>query len=195
MIRLKDREQVIYDTNIIIYYCFPKGKYHIKHLTNPAELLTEFLFNQNSIIAVPKFIILEINRKGIYEIIDDYFSEIEQHKKLRLFNKIKRNLEKLYDKTQFLVEEYKPSTESMDLVNDAYDEFNNLLNIDEYLALKKTDILNPSDEDKMLILFSKYKKSPIITHDRDLTFFRDELLKKNLVTEIIDFNSITSIEI
>ena len=94
MIRLKDTERVIYDTNIIIYYCFPKGRYNIKQHTNPAEMLTDFIFNQNSTIIVPRFIILEMMRKGIYDIIEDYFSEIEQHQKLRLYTKIKRNLER-----------------------------------------------------------------------------------------------------
>lgn len=193
MIRLKDEEQVIYDTNVIIYYCFPKGRYNIKQHTNPAEMLTNFLFNQNSMIIVPKFIILEIMRKGVYDIIDDYFSEIEQHQKLRLYNKIKRNLEKLMQSTQFVVEEYTPSNVLIDRINSAYDGFNKLPNINQFLVLKKTGSLNPSIEDKMLILFSRYKKSPIISHDRDLTFFRDELISMNLVTEIIDFNSISSI--
>ncbi|WP_298525647.1 hypothetical protein [uncultured Methanobrevibacter sp.] len=195
MIRLKNIKQVIYDTNVIIYYCFPKGRYNIKQHTNPAEMLTNFLFNQNSIIIVPDFIINEIMKKGIYEIIEDYFSEIEQHQKLRLYTKIKRNLERLKQSTQFVVEEYTPSTALIDLINSAYDGFNQLPNINQYLNLKKTDSLNPSIEDKMLILFSRQKKSPIVSHDRDLTFFRDELINMNLVTEIIDFNSISSIAI
>lgn len=95
MIRLKNEKHVIYDTNVIIYYCFPKGRYNIKQHTNPAEMLTNFLFNQNSMIIVPKFIISEIMRKGIYKIIEDYFSEIDQHQKLRLYTKIKHKLEKL----------------------------------------------------------------------------------------------------
>lgn len=81
------------------------------------------------------------------------------------------------------------------MINGAYDGFNKLPNINQYLNLKKTDSLNPSIEDKMLILFSRDKKFPIVTHDRDLTFFRDELINMNLVTEIIDFNSISSIGI
>lgn len=195
MIRLKNEKHVIYDTNVIIYYCFPKGRYNIKQHTNPAEMLTNFLFNQNSMIIVPKFIISEIMRKGIYKIIEDYFSEIDQHQKLRLYTKIKHKLEKLIQSTQFIVEEYAPSTVLIDLINGAYDGFNKLPNINQYLNLKKTDSLNPSIEDKMLILFSRDKKFPIVTHDRDLTFFRDELINMNLVTEIIDFNSISSIGI
>ena len=55
---------------------------------------------------------------------------------------------------------------------------------------KHTDVLNPSIEDKKLILFSKDKECPVISNDLDLTFFQEELLKRNLVHEIIDFASI-----
>ena len=97
--------------------------------------------------------------------------------------------------TQFLVEEYVPPNVLIDMIDSAYEGFKKLPNINQFLELKKTDSLNPSTEDKMLILFSRQKKSPIVSHDRDLTFFRDELINMNLVTEIIDFNSISSIGI
>lgn len=195
MIRLKDKQNVIYDTNIIIYHCFPKGKYNIKQYSNPAIRLTEFLFDQNSIILIPNFVILEIGRKGVYKIVNDYFSNIENHQKLRLYTKIRYNLDNLKQNPQFVVEDYMPSNDSLESINDAYAEFSNLSNINEYFCLKKTNNLNPSLEDKMLILFSKDKESPIVSNDLDLIFFRDELIDKDLVHEIIDFNSISSLGI
>ena len=55
---------------------------------------------------------------------------------------------------------------------------------------KHTDMVNPSMEDKKLILFSKEKECPVISNDLDLTFFREKLLNLNLVHEIIDFDSL-----
>ena len=64
MNRLKNLMQVIYDTNIIVYYLFPEGKYRIPLYTRYAKRLTDFLFHQKSTIVVPHFIISEIERKG-----------------------------------------------------------------------------------------------------------------------------------
>ena len=72
MIRLENETQVIYDANVIIYSLFPE-KYKIPLLTALAKDLNNFLFNQESTIVVPHFIICEIERKGYYKVIDDYF--------------------------------------------------------------------------------------------------------------------------
>ena len=190
MIRLKNQTNVIYDTNIIIYYLFPDGKYRIPLYTRPAKRLTDFLFNQQSVIIVPHFIINEIERKGYYNIINDYFNDIRQSSKLALMNKLKSNFEKLKKHENFLEEYYEPSIKLLESISNAFIDFNNLDNIDEYFMRKHTDMVNPSVEDKKLILFSKEKECPVISNDLDLTFFREKLLNLNLVHEIIDFDSL-----
>lgn len=65
MIRLKNIKQVIYDANIIIYYIFPRGKYEIPPYTKISKRLTEYLFNQDSTITVPHFIISEIEHNAL----------------------------------------------------------------------------------------------------------------------------------
>lgn len=190
MIRLKNQTNVIYDTNIIIYYLFPDGKYRIPLYTRPAKRLTDFLFNQQSVIIVPHFIINEIERKGYYNIINDYFNDIRQSSKLALMNKLKSNFEKLKKHENFLEEYYEPSIKLLESISNAFIDFNNLDNIDEYFMRKHTDMVNPSVEDKKLILFSKDKECPVISNDLDLTFFREKLLNLNLVHEIIDFDSL-----
>ena len=57
--------------------------------------------------------------------------------------------------------------------------------------MKNTDELSPSDEDMMLILFAKYKQSPLISNDWDITFFAEELYTKNLAYEIFNFKDIS----
>lgn len=160
MIRLHDKMHVIYDANVIIFYSFPEGKYRIESLTNPAKRLTRFLFNQNSNIIVPQFIVDEIKIKGFYEIINDYFSSIGEASKFGLMRKVRNNFENLLEHENFLVEDYEPSEKLLKSINSAFINFNNLDNIDEYFQRKHTNILNPSEADKKLLLFSKEKKMP-----------------------------------
>ena len=48
MNRLKDYEKVIYDSNIIIYYCFKTKETKIIELTDKTHILTEFLVKNQS---------------------------------------------------------------------------------------------------------------------------------------------------
>ena len=189
MNRLKNETQVIYDANVIIYSLFPE-KYNIPVFTASAKKLNNFLFNQDSTIIVPHFIISEIERKGYYKVIDDYFKDLRPSSRFQLMIKLRHNFGDLRKHENFSQEYYEPSDELLDSIENAFIDFNNLDNIDEYYMRKHTDVLNPSIEDKKLILFSKDKKCPIISNDLDLTFFREELINLNLVHEIIDFKSI-----
>ena len=139
---------------------------------------------------VPHFIIFEIERKGYYNVIDDYFKDLKPASRFQLIIKLIHNFENLKKHENFSQEYYQPSEELLDSIDNAFADFNNLDNIDNYFMQKHTDVLNPSSEDKKLILFSKDKECPVISNDLDLTFFQEELLKRNLVHEIIDFTSI-----
>ena len=189
MIRLENETQVIYDANVIIYSLFPE-KYKIPLLTALAKDLNNFLFNQESTIMVPHFIICEIERKGYYKVIDDYFKDLRSSSRFQLMIKLRHNFENLKKHENFSQEYYQPCEKLLESIDNAFIDFNNLDNIDEYFMRKHTDVLNPSIEDKKLILFSKDKECPIISNDLDLTFFHEELLKRNLVHQIIDFKSI-----
>lgn len=70
MNRLKDYEKVIYDSNIIIYYCFKTKETKIIELTDKTHILTEFLVNQSK-ITVPNFIIDEIMNIDIPQMISE----------------------------------------------------------------------------------------------------------------------------
>ena len=190
MIRLENETHVIYDANVIIYSLFPE-KYKVPLLTALAKDLNNFLFNHESKIVVPHFIISEIERKGYYKVIDDYFKDLRPSSRFQLMIKFRHNFKNLKKHENFLQEYYQPSEELLDSIDNAFIDFNNLDNIDEYFMRKHTDVLDPSIEDKKLILFSKDKEYPVISNDLDLTFFQKELLKRNLVHEIIDFDSIT----
>ena len=135
-------------------------------------------------------IICEIERKGYYKVIDDYFKDLRPSSRFQLMIKLRHNFENLKKHENFSQEYYQPCEKLLESIDNAFIDFNNLDNIDEYFMRKHTDVLNPSIEDKKLILFSKDKEYPIISNDLDLTFFHEELLKRNLVHQIIDFKSI-----
>ena len=149
------------------------------------------------------FIIAEIERKGFLAIIDDYLNDENIHRiynhpknvdetfKFKLLRKIRNNYKKLRQNDNFLIEEYCPSEELMDSINNAFEKFDSLPNIWKFYSSKSTDCLNPSKEDKMLILFSKEKECPVISDDFDITFFHKELFNLGLVNEIIEFRSIS----
>lgn len=204
MKRLENIKYAIFDANVIIYQCFPNGKYRIIGLTKPAKDLTNFLINQDSFIIVPHFIISEIEQKGFINIIDDYFApkninqiceppkHVDEAFKFKLMRKVRSNYNALKQNDNFLIEEYEPSSDLMESINNAFTDFNSLPYVDEYLRLKHADYVNPSDADKKLILFSKEKECPLITNDLDITFFCEEISKRNLTFEIIEFKSISS---
>ena len=69
--------------------------------------------------------------------------------------------------------------------------FNDKEKLNEFLDLKKTDELSPSDEDMMLILFAREEQVPLISNDWDITFFVEELINENLAYEIVNFKDIS----
>lgn len=69
--------------------------------------------------------------------------------------------------------------------------FNNKEKLDEFLDLKNTDKLAPSDEDMMLILFAQDNQAPLISNGWDITFFAEELINENLTYEIVNFKDVS----
>ncbi len=75
MDRFKRESEVVYDANIIIFYCFLYKTHRIVERTNKARKLTQYLVNNGVEIKVPEFIIHEINNKGFPKIVDDYLND------------------------------------------------------------------------------------------------------------------------
>ena len=75
MDRFKRESEVVYDANIIIFYCFLYKTHRIVERTNKARKLTQYLVNNGVKITVPEFIIHEINNKGFPKIVDDYLND------------------------------------------------------------------------------------------------------------------------
>lgn len=110
---------------------------------------------------------------------------------LKLTDKVFENFENLQKKSYFNVIEYSPDITSFDLMKSFFMNFNNKEKLDEFLDLKNTDKLAPSDEDMMLILFAQDNQAPLISNDWDITFFAEELINENLAYEIVNFKDIS----
>ena len=202
MDRLKNDSKVVYDANIIIYYCFLYKTHKIVEKTTKARKLTQFLVDNNVKILVPEFIIHEINNKGFPKIVDDYLNDkknliIDVTKKpsyafrLRLVKKLKDNFENLQQKDYFHVEQYYPEELLFDSIKLFFTNFDDEYKLNEFFNLKNTDKLSPSDEDMKLILFAMEKEVPLISNDWDVTFFSEELINENLAYNIINFKDLS----
>ena len=170
--------------------------------TTKTRDLTQFLVNNGIKICVPAFIINEINHKTIPKIVTDY---VEDKRKpilewpphpshglvLKLTDKVIKNFENLQKKSYFNVIEYSPDITSFDLMKSFFMNFNDKEKLDEFLDLKNTDKLSPSDEDMMLILFAQDNQAPLISNDWDITFFAEELINENLTYEIVNFKDVS----
>lgn len=201
MDRLKNISNVIYDSNIIIYYCFSYKNHRIVEKTSKSRKLTQFLVNQNSNIVVPDFIILEIKRKGFRKIIEEYMCAGQNNIvdlpkvhtnafKFKLRNKIYENFINLQKKDYFIVENYIPDDDLLDNIKSFFKNYNDIEKMNIFLGLKNRDSPLPSEVDLKLILFSKYMEAPLISNDYDITFFAEELFSNNLSYRIYDFKSI-----
>jgi hypothetical protein len=202
MDRFKNYSQVAYDAQIIIYYCFSYKEYKLTGRTTKARDLTQYLVNNGTTICVPDFIIDEINHKSIPRIVSDY---VEDERRpilewplhpphglvLRLTDKVKANFENLQKKSYFNVVEYSPDKTALNSIKSFFMNFNDKDKLNEFLNLKNTNMLSPSDKDMMLILFAKDKQIPLISNDWDITFFVEELVDKNLAHEIVNFKDIS----
>ena len=201
MDRFKRESEVVYDANIIIFYCFLYKTHRIVERTNKARKLTQYLVNNGVKIKVPEFIIHEINNKGFPKIVDDYLNDkknviVDVSRNpphgltLRLVQKLQNNFKNLQKKDYFHIEEYEPEEKLFDSIKSFFMNFNDKDKLNEYYKLKHTDELSPSDEDMKLILFAMERTAPLISDDWDITFFRKELARINLAHEIINFKEI-----
>ena len=132
MKRLSNFENVIYDANILVYYCFNTKNHSIIELTKKTHELTNFLMENNTSIIIPKFIVEEIRTKTIRKILEKYISTKQLTNlpknpnmifKLGLEHRVKTKFQKLLKKEWIYIENYNPSEE---LLDKTYDYFDNL---------------------------------------------------------------------
>lgn len=202
MDQFKNYSNVVYDAQIIVYYCFQYDKYKLTGFTTKTRDLTQFLTNNGIEICVPSFIINEINHKSIPKIVNDYVEDkrkpiLEWPPKptyglvLKLTDRVRNNFENIQKKNYFNVVNYSPDKNSFNSMKSFFKNFNDKEKINEFLTLKNAENLSPSDEDLMLILFARDIQAPLISNDWDITFFAEELANENLAYIIVNFKDIS----
>lgn len=112
MDRFKKNSKVVYDANIVIYYCFLYKTHRIIEKTNKTRKLTQYLVDNGVEIWIPEFIIHEIDNKRFPKIVDEYLNDkknviVDVSKNpsygftLRLMKKLKDNFKNLQQKRLF----------------------------------------------------------------------------------------------
>ncbi len=202
MKRLENSHHVIYDAQLIIYYCFLFKNHRIIELTNKSRLLTQFLINHEIQIVVPESIINEIKKKGFGKIISEYTSSkypmqiIGLPKNLsptfeyRMKKKIEDNFYKMINKNWFEIKEYSPNESFIDQIKGFYINFKDIEMLNEFLTIKRRESPIPSEVDLELIAFSKDMDFPIISNDNDITFFAEELYENGFSSKIYNFRDL-----
>ena len=193
MNRLKNYEKISYDSNIIIYYCLKTKETQIIEFTDKSHILTEFLVKNGSFIIVPNFIINEIKNIEIAKMIPKMISNkeltnIPEYKdylfQYTLELKFKKKFKKMQEKEWFLIEVYFPTKEVYEKIEEFFKRLDRHPLVKQFLKEKHKTSVIPSFEDMGLIAYSKEKNYPIITNDKDLTFFAKEMFEKGVSGEI-----------
>lgn len=199
MNRLINNQHVIYDTQLLIYYCFHYKDYRILELTTKSKTLTEFLIKHNVKVIVPESVIIEINKKGFSKIIDDYTNSGNPSQiiglsknptkgfRFRLQEVIEDNFHQLTNKKWFGIIKYSPTQSNIDSIKNFFNNIDNEEKLEEFLTKKRRNTPVPSQVDLELIAFSKDMESPVVSNDYDITFFADELFKRGISNRLYHF--------
>jgi len=191
------QKKVIYDANLIIYYCFMheekiKGRtvnIRVMGFTNRIQTLTEQFVTAGFKIETISGVVAEIFDKGIAKIVDEFCDDpqtksliglpervkISSRIRLRLAQKTEEKIRRLQNKPWFKVIEYHPDERAIRTVKDFYLSLNGTLKMEKHKRKKRTSVPYPSDVDMALLTYSKKTGATIVTNDSDLTDFKEEL--------------------
>ncbi len=200
-------KKVIYDANVIIYYCFLheeriKGKtvtIRAIESTNKIQRLTEQFLIKGVEIETISCVIDEIFDKGIAKIVDEYCDDprtkdligiparvqITNRIRLRLARKTEGKILRLQHKPWFTVVDYHAKEEEVEAVKSFYESLRGTPKMIEHMRRKGTREAYPSNVDIALLMYSKESGAPIVTKDSDFTYFKHELEQRGLCHGIL----------
>ncbi|MFZ2071685.1 MAG: hypothetical protein WAV32_08870 [Halobacteriota archaeon] len=202
-------KKVIYDANLIIYYCFMheekiKGNtvtIRVMESTNKIQSLTERFLKSGIEIETISGVIQEIYSKGIARIVDEFCDDprtkdlmllprrarITNRIRLRLARKTEEKIQRLQKKAWFNVIEYRADEKEMERVKNFYWSLSGTAKMAEHMRRKRVREPWPSDVDMALLVYSQETGAPIVTNDSDLTCFKNELESARLCAGILIF--------
>lgn len=199
MISFSKYNSVIYDANCIIYYCFKnelssrKGTLVVvdsSPFTDITRNLTQYLIKRNIKIRTMLIVFEEITKEVLSLTIKDRINNIHLRRELGLaydekfpedieYN-LNKNLRKKVKKMRYerwfeLDERYSPSNSL-------------LVEVRKYFEARRNAFGNkkiPSDEDMILILYSKNTELPLISNDSHICKFKENLEEEGLTHKIV----------
>jgi len=104
---------------------------------------------------------------------------------LRLARKTEEKIRRLQKKSWFSVVEYHAKGIDIERVKNFYESLRGTPKMEEHMRRKRTREPYPSDVDIELLIYSRETGSPILTKDRDFTYFKDELEQRDLCYGIL----------
>jgi hypothetical protein len=194
-----DYNSVIYDANCIIYYCLrtelPSRKGTLIVIDSPpftdiTRNLTQYLIKRNIKIRTILIVFEEITKEVISLVIKQRINDGHLRKDLGLARgekfpedieyNLNKNLRKKVKKMRYerwfeLDERYSPSNSL-------------LVEVRKYFEARRNAFGNkkiPSDEDMILILYSKDTVLPLISNDSHICKFKESLEKEGYTHKII----------
>lgn len=198
---------IIYDTQCFVYYCLDFlekiGGVDTALLSDKAKFIQKIT---GRLISIGKRVVTiqklyeEIARSNLTaSIISDFVEDQNIRKrlgvratspvpfaiKLSLMRKLDKKIRGLQSKNWLTIHPFSGSPESVQSIRDFYTSLERDARMIELLRRKGRTVCYPAENDIHLILFSKEKALPIVSNDRDLVDFREDLEQKAFCHKII----------
>jgi|GEM_PF-926699 len=206
----KAYNKVIYDTNIILYYCFNHNlkvrgvtvSCRVPEFTNKSLSYTEYFVRKQIAIETIKQVIDEIIQKGVAKIVNEYCDDnltkdlmrikrsrnVPHAVKLILYKNTESKIKNLQNKTWFNVVDYDMNSAKFATIKTFFNSLGSTPKMIDHMREKKRRFPWPSDVDMLLLVYSEEKNSPILTNDKDFTNFIVELETGGICFGIIGLN-------
>ena len=208
-------KKVIYDANCIIYLCFKteeqgkSGNWVVidsPPFTETTRRLTEYLRTHNKIICTLKLVFDETMSLNLAEAVKERTSEqnlrnalglsrgekFPEHIEFKIVRKIKQKLRRLQYEPWFEVDSnYFADLKSISEIRNFFQTMFNNPTIRPRFKPHKPPI--PSRPDISLILYSRDTLFPLISNDRHIFEFKEELAHSNHTHKIIPLQECNSI--
>ncbi|WP_048190511.1 hypothetical protein [Methanobacterium sp. SMA-27] len=169
-------------------------------LTDKIHILTRYFLDNNIDIYTLNLIMIEIRRKSVAQIVDEYCNTSEAKRKLGVKHindaarysiqlNIQSKINKLKDKPWFNIEEYDPDNTDIENVKKFYESLIGTEKMTEHIKKKGSAV--PSFVDMALLCYSNDNSAHIITNDTDITRFKPELKRDMICFEVLKLSEVS----
>ncbi len=203
--------EVIYDANLFVYYCFNckikigGNNITVKHVLFTDKIIgfTCKILNQGKRVLTTENTMLEIERKTIAEIVEEITEDANFKKFLRMQSnkvpstikyyicrKVEEKFKEIKQKDWLTIQPHQCDAIAIQRIKAVYDTLyckndQRIMAIASKNKKRGIDSHYPSSVDMELIDYSNTKRAPLISNDRGITSFTNELTAANCCHAII----------